>query len=536
MTRWTVPQFEKGGKRLLRKLEFFEDDHQHEECEQETQEVPPLEVEDIIVERQTDSINPCNIESSATSFNSKTVQLPPVTPFRLIPPPPSQHFVTLKIPNTINTNTIPSYVFDQMMALQNTRYCYALQNAEDDETDEYSACDLEFWFCSTCKKTVVEACRDILPISNYPDDNYNAKRHILNMGRVFEKMLQCYGNTLDEWLGALIKTQQGNKRVRILLPTETVPPSKVFTRHVNDILYMKDNNLLSFKTLGNIKKEANLFTEFGSMEKLKGAKKELDNNIRTRFKIHNPSASFKGHILDLNEAIKAILDLYYALGGKYKKKVYFKISVDGRTIANSKQVAVALVPLNLRSVFKSQAVSSVFYIGLFQMSETTESIEKTIGTISKEITAVQLNQYGKDDSYPTSVKLLYVSDMHNVGFTFDYDLCPYCIAKKVENFDAEIRNGISGRFSFQPDEIILCSLHVKQRLVENTIGYMASSCEHKDKILENLKKLKGLEGFSWRELKDRVSENGTPSTQDRVVTKSSMLSGEQCDTILKNVN
>ena len=38
-------------------------------------------------------------------------------------------------------------------------------------------------------------------------------------------------------------------------------------------------------------------------------------------------------------------------------------------VINLKQVAVALVPL--REVFPSQSVSSVFYIGLFQTSETT---------------------------------------------------------------------------------------------------------------------------------------------------------------------
>lgn len=233
--------------------------------------------------------------------------------------------------------------------------------------------------------------------------------------------------------------------------------------------------------------------ELPTLAKIREAKAIFDTKITDKLKVSSPSESIVGHMIDLDEAIKAILDLYYALGGKKKRKVYCKISVDGRAISNAKQVAIALVPLNLRDQFKSQEVSSVFYIGLFHMSETKDTIEQTIGTLKQAIKDVQVKNYSKDNSNETTeVKLIYVSDMHNVGFTFDYDFCPYCIAQRVEQFNSEKRQEITGLLPFQPDDIIMCSLHVKQRLVENTIGYMASSCYSKDIILDNLRKLKDL--------------------------------------------
>ena len=81
----------------------------------------------------------------------------------------------------------------------------------------------------------------------------------------------------------------------------------------------------------------------------------------------------------------------------------------------------------------------------------------------------------------------------------------------------------------------MCALHVKQRLVENTIAYMASSGQYNNTILQNLQKLKGLEHFNWRELKQRVTEYGISQSSERVTAKSSMLSGDQCNTILSNV-
>ncbi|KAG2373900.1 hypothetical protein C9374_011785 [Naegleria lovaniensis] len=260
-------------------------------------------------------------------------------------------------------------------------------------------------------------------------------------------------------------------------------------------------------------------------------KKQLNERVEEIFKLRCPSAEFIGHIIDLDEAIYYILKLYRSLGGKLKKKIFFKISVDGREINKVKQVAVALVPLNLRDVFPSQAVSSVFYIGLFQMSETKESIKETIGTLTDEIKTVSQKTYFEK----SEVHLFYVSDMHNVGFTFEFDICPYCMAKTVEEFGANNRTTLGGSLPFSPKDLIMCALHVKQRLVENTIAYMASSGQYNNTILQNLQKLKGLEHFNWRELKQRVTEYGISQTSERVTAKSSMLSGDQCNTILSNV-
>ena len=86
----------------------------------------------------------------------------------------------------------------------------------------------------------------------------------------------------------------------------------------------------------------------------------------------------------------------------------------------------------------------------------------------------------KDDQ--NNFKVFYVSDMHNIGMTFSYEFCPYCKATQVEEFTAEKCKSIEGHLPFHPHQIIMCVLHIKQRLVENTIGYMASSKLWKDVI------------------------------------------------------
>ena len=73
------------------------------------------------------------------------------------------------------------------------------------------------------------------------------------------------------------------------------------------------------------------------------------------------------------------------------------------------------------------------------------------------------------------------------------------MAKTVEQFGAKNRTTLGDSLSFSPKDLIMCALHVKQRLVENTIAYMASSGQYNNTILQNLKKLKGLEHFNWRE-------------------------------------
>ena len=75
-------------------------------------------------------------------------------------------------------------------------------------------------------------------------------------------------------------------------------------------------------------------------------------------------------------------------------------------------------------------------------------------------------------------------------------------------------------------DIVMCVLHIMQRLIENTLGYMASAAHYKDIILESLRKLTGLENFNWREFKQRVTEEGIATTSFRTTVKSSMLSGD----------
>ena len=175
-------------------------------------------------------------------------------------------------------------------------------------------------------------------------------------------------------------------------------------------------------------------------------KLKIDAQVEEFLKVKYPSndPNQVGFLVSIDAAIEYVFKLYISLGGKYLKKgktIYFKLCVDGREVNGVKQVAVVLVPLNLRDVFPTQAVSSVFYVGLFQMTETELSLKQTIGTIADEIKQIQSTIYNNDIS---PVKVFYVSDMHNIGMTFKYDMCPYCFAENVQEYNKEKRDTIEG--------------------------------------------------------------------------------------------
>ncbi|EFC47752.1 predicted protein [Naegleria gruberi] len=208
----------------------------------------------------------------------------------------------------------------------------------------------------------------------------------------FEKLLKAQNHDLYLWFECLLKTREGRKKVFDILNNEDSERIKVLfkerkqTRNVDDVMYWKDNNLVSFKIVNNLRKECTLSDELPPTKDMKTRKKIIDEEVEKIFKIIAPSNGIVGFIADLHVSVEQILKLYRCLGGKQlPKTVYFKLCVDGREINGKKQIAIALVPLNLRDIFPTQAVSSVFYIGLFLGSETKSSLPETVGSLSDSL-------------------------------------------------------------------------------------------------------------------------------------------------------
>ena len=74
-----------------------------------------------------------------------------------------------------------------------------------------------------------------------------------------------------------------------------------------------------------------LLTEILKTERTKWNKKIMDD-----MKLKYPSTNFKGALIDVKQAVLKILQLYQALGSTKKKKIYFKLCVDGREINGNK--------------------------------------------------------------------------------------------------------------------------------------------------------------------------------------------------------
>ncbi|KAL9641742.1 hypothetical protein ABK040_007419 [Willaertia magna] len=141
-----------------------------------------------------------------------------------------------------------------------------------------------------------------------------------------------------------------------------------------------------------------LLKELLNIKELSNKKKELDKEVENIFKINSPSNKYKGHLIDLNEAVNYILKLYKALG-----------------------------------------------------------------------------------------------------------------ANNIDNFNSEKEITLNEILPFILNEIILCYLHVKQKLVENTLVYM-------------------------KKMKQRVNEYNINIFYNRSTTKYSILTNDQCNTILSNID
>jgi len=140
-------------------------------------------------------------------------------------------------------------------------------------------------------------------------------------------------------------------------------------------------------------------------------------------------------MVNLEVACEKILTFYRVLGGKKKPrkdKIWWKLCIDGREINSKKQIAIAFVPVNLVFIFKSQDISSVFYIDLLYTSESKETLLEYLQTLSielKTISSALTNQ---------NYHFVYVSNMHNCGLIFYDDFCLYYHATDVTQFSANL--------------------------------------------------------------------------------------------------
>ena len=103
-----------------------------------------------------------------------------------------------------------------------------------------ASCDLEFWHCVQCKKTIVSTARKFSPVFEHSSISYASKR-ANEFAHVFSKMLESYGESFDLWLKSYSHSQDGRTKLKILFPVE--PESAIRfcglseTRNVNDTLY-----------------------------------------------------------------------------------------------------------------------------------------------------------------------------------------------------------------------------------------------------------------------------------------------------------
>ena len=253
--------------------------------------------------------------------------------------------------------------------------------------------------------------------------------------------------------------------------------------------------------------------------------------------------------VSLKRMLRYIFKLYKQQGGTIDKVMNyeFKICCDGRQILNKNQVALATIPLSMEDIFKTQEVLSVFYFGLMEMDETKENVIKYFTSVFKEqIEDIEKNGIVVDDE-KVNVFFTYVSDLKNCGQVMDTD-CLCCKKKMSEQTHSNVfvinhdyyGEDKKSEFGIKYTNHVFCTLHMKQRIHERLIAYMAGLLDDSDfeKITNNIRGIKCCGDFHWREKKSKhvTSLDAEGYETDRTLFIPNQIRGGAIDVMLNNID
>ena len=178
--------------------------------------------------------------------------------------------------------------------------------------------ELQFWKCHYCKRSKISSCSNANCLTcqqeQYTDSEKKRGKEIFGK---FREMMTLLGHNMDVWFDCLLTTNEGKNQLREII--EKRLKIKILEAQVSElkekikklegkeaantkkrdplaVLYMKDNNLLSFNVLHNIRKEGDLLKEIGPIKEVQTIKKTYDQQIEQELNLSRPVITINGHI------------------------------------------------------------------------------------------------------------------------------------------------------------------------------------------------------------------------------------------------
>lgn len=342
-------------------------------------------------------------------------------------------------------------------------------------------------------------------------------------------MMATIGQDLAYLTTEHFRTIQGEKDLQNANP-ETV---QELHRKVSDdmMLWIKDRVMMSDPTYKDLYTLLYTTQTFLKFDLIKDARDRWNQQIKEVFK---PTPTRDGVRVGLRSLVDHVLRLYQKSGLKVPNSVLWKLCVDGNTIGNG-QTAFALVPINLRKVFATQAVNSVFIFTVYKGPDNNDYLVANIGTTREEVEDLEKNGI-EIDGKKIRMTFIHNSDLKALGNCSDlYDndcICPFCSCTADERFNIRDRCFFKSKMRkikdlFGVKRHMICCLHCKQRITEFYIKHMVQGDEDKMLQIEAAAHKIGLGNFKLIEKRSKWD--------DQIIGYAvKMLKGDECDVIIAN--
>lgn len=334
----------------------------------------------------------------------------------------------------------------------------------------------------------------------------------------------------DDFLAFAENIVQRNKKIELQLQS-LLSAKKIVTP--DDIIFVRDRIFLSDSAYFDFYNTTNLNSLFPSSTICSKRRSMWNGIVKERFHMQ-PLPD--GHSC----SVEVLLELFVALSMKEKKpiasdKLRIKISLDGRNIAFG-QVALSITPLNI-PIFKTQAPSSAFCFAILEGSESKELVADNVDVLMHEIndlqsSGIEFNMAGHSMHF--DVEFVWSSDLKSLGIVSKLNdggrFCPFCDLLRNDRSELDRsrfcrRTNLENIFGIETNQHTICILHAKQRIVERLILLLTNGIQ--SRIVEIIRRIRNLHGLNRFNIQPKP---GNSLVNIRV----DMLTGAQCDTILKN--
>ena len=379
----------------------------------------------------------------------------------------------------------------------------------------------------------------------------NMKKRGADISKIFEKILDHNGHSLK---GFYLLEMSDDRKLEMIIEAlmEYIKIKKTIPKYLQNFLrlllkidivkmmFVTDKLMISGRTYLEFFKHLNLHTYFPPKYKLMETKRTYNAKCKELFKITVDKNCVR---MSLRDLIKQIIILNEFIEEEIEetsskpKRFQFKLCCDGRRLV-ANQIALAVVPMNMDS-FATQEVLSVFYLALVQLDETKENVKEYLSNYyEKDIIDLEKNGITIDD-VKYEIDFVYCSDLKNVSAVTEKKCI--CCQNNLQTDIYSIANPwpttTKNSFGIALHNHVICILHLKQRIQERLLSYIANVLTEKEfnVFTENIRKIAKCGSFSWREKTNVPDYDNQDIDDQRITDQPNQIKGYQVDLMLLNI-